>query len=731
MTTRRYAAVRGLRAAAGAAVIALATVSVPAATAAPSAARGGAAYGQWGVDRAQTPSAGSAAAANWTITGAGAGHGVGMSQYGALAQANAGWKAAQILKFYYPGTTMGPAADAMTLVVNVQDHVTSSTVTTSALAAGGGAFTVSAGGVTMSGGASTSVTFTGSGSTVTASCAACTGRTTVSGGTVTMRFADGKTLAKVGTNRFDVGILTVTPSDTGTAVQVGLRVRLHDEYLDRIAEMPWSWPAGALQAQAAAARAYALSKIKDGLRPSCGCHVYNNTDDQVFAGYPASGNLPTWDAWKAAVRSGGSATTGQVPKYAGSVIRAFYSPSNGGWTQSSAEAWGTALPYLISAADPWSTKPGNPHLSWTRTVSGADLAAAAGVSDVARLDLSRRTQAHALGTVYAYAGNGATGKVAGTTFAARLGLPSSWVRHRVERVTGADQSALAAAVARSVPVDAQTVVLVSADPAKLPDAVAAPPLAKTLGAPLLLTDQYALPMPTVGELNRRVSSLKYAVIIGGANSVDQRVLDQLTARGLTVSRIDGADRYEVSKNVALRMGQIKPVTNAVVVGGAALPDAVSVGGPAVGTRSPILFTPAADLGAAAAAAIDTLKPTTTQVVGGPASVSGLVVSTLQKRGITTIRLSGANRYEVSVAVAGFFAPKMPGSKVVLAAGDDGFLMDALLGAPLGRPTVLAIHDHLPSAVARYLQTLNWLGTLTVIGGSSHVDDASVQAAAES
>ena len=132
MTPRRYAAVRGLRAGAGAAVIALATVSVPAATAAPSAAGGGAAYGQRGVDRTQTPSAGSAAAANWTITGAGAGHGVGMSQYGALAQANAGWKAAQILKFYYPGTTMGPAADAMTLVVNVQDHVTSSTVTTSA-----------------------------------------------------------------------------------------------------------------------------------------------------------------------------------------------------------------------------------------------------------------------------------------------------------------------------------------------------------------------------------------------------------------------------------------------------------------------------------------------------------------------------------------------------------------------------------------------------------------------
>src|SRR5262249_15052671 len=40
----------------------------------------------------------------FVITGAGNGHGVGLSQYGALAQARAGRSAADILAFYFPGT---------------------------------------------------------------------------------------------------------------------------------------------------------------------------------------------------------------------------------------------------------------------------------------------------------------------------------------------------------------------------------------------------------------------------------------------------------------------------------------------------------------------------------------------------------------------------------------------------------------------------------------------------
>ena len=659
----------------------------------------------------------------WTIQGAGAGHGVGMSQYGALAQARAGWNAAQILKFYYPGTTLAPATDTMTLVVNLESDVTSSTITTSALAEGGGAFTLSAGGATLRGVAGNAVTFTRTGAGVAAACSGCSGGTSITGSQVTLRFADGKTLANLAGSRYDVGIVTVVPSRDATAgLEVGLRVRLHDEYLDRIAEMPWSWPASALAAQGAAARAYALSKVKDGLRADCSCHVYDNTYDQVFAGYPTSGNLPYWPAWQAAVRAGGTSSAGVVPRFGGSVIRAFYSASNGGYTQDAADAWGASLPYLIAKADPWSTKPGNPYLFWSKTVTAADLSAATGIPEVARLNLLSRAPSHALGTVKAYTPGGTEGRVSGATFAARLGLASPWVRHRGERISGPDQPSLAAAIARSVPDSATTVVLTSSDPAKLADSVATPPLAKALGAPVLLTDAYALPLPTVNELNRRVTALRTAYVIGGVNTINERVVQQLRARGLEVVRIDGADRYEVSARIATRLHQVKPVTNAIVVGGAALPDAISAGGPAAATGSAIVFTKASSLSQPASAFLDLAKPATAQVTGGTNSVSGLVVSQVQKKGIKTVRLSGADRYGVSVAVASHFVSKLPGTKLVIAAGDNALLQDGVLGAALGRPTVLVSQDYLPATSAAYLQTLGWVGTITAIGGPAHIDE---------
>jgi SpoIID/LytB domain protein len=50
-----------------------------------------------------------AAASTLLIEGAGDGHGVGMSQYGALGYAQHGWTDAQILAHYYTGTTLGLA----------------------------------------------------------------------------------------------------------------------------------------------------------------------------------------------------------------------------------------------------------------------------------------------------------------------------------------------------------------------------------------------------------------------------------------------------------------------------------------------------------------------------------------------------------------------------------------------------------------------------------------------
>ena len=43
----------------------------------------------------------------YTFTGGGWGHGVGLSQYGSMGMANAGFGYADILAHYYPGTQLG------------------------------------------------------------------------------------------------------------------------------------------------------------------------------------------------------------------------------------------------------------------------------------------------------------------------------------------------------------------------------------------------------------------------------------------------------------------------------------------------------------------------------------------------------------------------------------------------------------------------------------------------
>src|SRR5260221_6310938 len=82
-------------------------------------------------DGRETGSGGSPSApgsAVFVLTGSGYGHGVGLSQYGAQAQGQAGRSFADILGFYYPGTALEPspmttmrvlfAPAAMTLTVS-------------------------------------------------------------------------------------------------------------------------------------------------------------------------------------------------------------------------------------------------------------------------------------------------------------------------------------------------------------------------------------------------------------------------------------------------------------------------------------------------------------------------------------------------------------------------------------------------------------------------------------
>src|SRR3954471_23483086 len=64
----------------------------------------------------------------FTIRGAGFGHGVGMSQYGAMGYAEHGASAAQILAHYYSGTSLGTTDPARKVRVQLVASTSSASV---------------------------------------------------------------------------------------------------------------------------------------------------------------------------------------------------------------------------------------------------------------------------------------------------------------------------------------------------------------------------------------------------------------------------------------------------------------------------------------------------------------------------------------------------------------------------------------------------------------------------
>ena len=116
-----------------------------------------------------------------------------------------------------------------------------------------------------------------------------------------------------------------------------------EDYLRGLGEVPSSWPLEAIKAQIVAARCYALTHM--------GSTALYDVDDttrfQVYRGIDAESG-----SQNAAVDQ----TAGQVLMYAGRVIEAFFSASDGGHTANVSDVFGGSLatyPYLRGVLDPW------------------------------------------------------------------------------------------------------------------------------------------------------------------------------------------------------------------------------------------------------------------------------------------------------------------------------------------------------------------------------------------
>ena len=749
-------------------MLAAASVAAPGAQAVrlPSAVDAPTPQVEWGANQARPPAedqstgtaspalvvssaAGAATTPDRVFHGSGWGHGLGMSQYGANEMAKAGRTAQQILATYYSGITYDAVDDSAWVNVNIAAGPSTISATSSALSTGGGPFTVTLGGTAMLASGPATVSFSISSGLVTASCAACSPQH-LTGGSASINwdrspYPGDRTLMQIAGRVYRDGVAILTPKTPDTLNAV-MQVRVHDEYLDYIAESPWSWPQEALKAQAAAARGYVLSARDSGLRSACDCHVYNTTQDQVYGGYStvlSNGNQPYWAAWRAAVRAAGAATTGYVPRYGGKYIQALYSSSSGGRTENNEDVWFTigapipaAIFYLRGVADPWSLGASNPNRAWRQLLSGASLASVFGLSDVARLDLRDRTVNGGVHTATATSSSGSVRTLPGDRLRAISATPggavkSTMIRRLTGRLSGADRYSSATAVARHVAETATTVVVAAGDSA-LSDASVAGPLAATVGGPLLLTRRDQLPIATVTELNRRGSTVTTAYVVGGTGAVGEAVATQLRQRGVAVTRLAGRDRYDTSALVAKAIRSKRSTPTVVVAGGNGLADALGASGPASALREPIVLTQQNRLTPVTAEAIKAIGATASRIVGGTAVVGGAVESELNIAGITSTRLAGKDRYESSAAIAEFYRSRMPAvSEAVLTSGGDAALVDSLVAGTLEKLMVLTQPSVLVEPAAKTLQSSAVLETVTAVGGTGVLTDGVLSAAATS
>jgi SpoIID/LytB domain protein len=384
-----------------------------------------------------------------TITGGGWGHGIGMPQYGAKAEAEAGQGAHQILQHYYTGASLGTVGQgalvghASPLRIGVGQSMSRFDFTP----VGG---TVSVGGLVAQPGQAWSFRVVGSGQCQWFFGEGAQAPPGPCSGTITWGNQPNVRVSVPTLNRtYARGKLVVVPAPGGTfhlLVEIDLQ-----QYLYGLAEMPSSWHVEALKAQAIAGRTYALYKAwiyrnlsaNAARMAACACHLYASTMDQKYIGWAkeAEGG-GTWGArWRSAV----DATNGQALIHGhsgGRALEAYYFSSSGGATENNEDQWGgSPYPYLRSTADPGAT-------SWSAGIPQSTFAATLGFSSIISAVITERyTSGSPKKIVVTGSAGGAplTKTYTGTTFKNALGLRSHYVKNIagiVPFIAGADRAML-------------------------------------------------------------------------------------------------------------------------------------------------------------------------------------------------------------------------------------------------------------------------------------------------
>jgi stage II sporulation protein D len=344
------------------------------------------------------------AAVRHVVRGAGFGHGIGMSQYGAYGYALEGATYDGILGHYYKGTSLSsaPSRPVRVLLQPVDPYIR----VRGATRAGGRRVDPEKTYVALPWGPGGVVVKTAGGRRVARFSSS-------------IRFNGPDALRLLGPALNGIsdglyrGAVDVLPDSGGLTA---INVLDLDTYVRGVVagEMPSSWPLEALKAQAVAARTYALATRKtDGAFDQ-----YPDTRSQVYRG--VTGESVRSDAAVAQ-------TAGRILTYAGAPAVTYYFSTSGGHTENVEYSFVGALskPWLVGVPDPHDTH--SPYHRWQATFTTAQLTRALGSRGrFRRLDVLDRgvsprvVRARVVGT------RGST-TITGPTIRARLGLRDTWL----------------------------------------------------------------------------------------------------------------------------------------------------------------------------------------------------------------------------------------------------------------------------------------------------------------
>lgn len=241
------------------------------------------------------------------------------------------------------------------------------------------------------------------------------------------------------------------------------------------------------------------------------------------------------------------------------------------------------------------------------------------------------------------------------------------------------------------------------------DALSAAPLAYKYNAPILLTHTDNLTEVTKQEILRLRPD--EVIIVGGPGSVSDQVLKQVKSIAPKVTRIGGANRFDVAKNIAKKFGNYD---QAFIANGLIYPDALAITPIAAKRGVPILLTRPDVVPRETMDSLKNVKGSI--VVGGPGSVSNQILGKLK----ASMRIGGSDRFEVATNIIEKL--NVNHDRVFVATGFS--FADALTGSVLAAkenaPLLLTRPNDLPNS-----SILKDVSEFRVLGGYASVSEAVV------